>query len=75
MYSLLNFEPVHCSMSSSNYLFFTHIQVSQETGKVVWYPHLFKNFPLFVVIRTVKGISVVNEGEAYFFPEIPLLFL
>ena len=31
-------------MSSSNCCFLTHIQVSQETVKVVWYSHLFKNF-------------------------------
>ena len=37
-------------------------QVSQEAGKVVWYPHLFKNFPQFVVIHTVKGFSRVNEA-------------
>ena len=37
--------------------------VSQETGKVVWYSHLFKNFPQFLVIHTVKGFSVVNEAE------------
>ena len=29
-------------------------------GKVVWYSHLFKNFPQYVVIHTVKGFSVVN---------------
>jgi len=28
---------------------------------VVWYSHLFKNFPQFVVVHTVKGFSVVNE--------------
>ena len=28
---------------------------------MVWYSHLFKNFPQFVVILTVKGISIVNE--------------
>ena len=43
------------SMSSSNCCFLTCIQISQETGKVVWYFHLFKNFPQFVVIHTVKG--------------------
>ena len=32
---------------------------------MVWYSHLFKNFPQFVVIHTVKGFSVVNEAEAY----------
>ena len=28
-----------------------------------WYSHLFKNFPQFVVIHTVKGFSIVNEAE------------
>ena len=50
-------------MSSSNCCFLTCIQVSQEAGKAVWYSHLFKNFPQFVVIHTVKGINVVNEAE------------
>ena len=31
---------------------------------MVWYSYLFKNFPQFVVIHTVKGFSVVNEAEA-----------
>ena len=39
------------------------MQFSQETGKVDWYSHLFKNFPQFVVIHTVKGFGVVNEAE------------
>ena len=30
---------------------------------MVWYSHLFKNFPQFVVIHTVKGFSTVNEAE------------
>ena len=30
---------------------------------MVWYCHLFKNFPQFVVIHTIKGFSVVNEAE------------
>ena len=30
---------------------------------MVWYSHLFKNFPQFVVIHTVKGFSIVNEAE------------
>ena len=42
-------------MSYSNYWFLTSIQVSQETDKVVWYSHLFKNFPQFVVIHLVRG--------------------
>ena len=48
-----------CSMTSSNYCFFVCLKVSQEVGKVVWYSHLFKNFPQCVVIHTVKGFSIV----------------
>ena len=59
-----------CSTSSSNCCFLTFIQVSQETGNVVWYSHLFQNFPQFVVIHTVKGFSVVNEAEVDVFLEI-----
>ena len=40
------------SMSGSNYCFLTCIQISQEAGKVVYYSHLFKHFPQFVVIHT-----------------------
>ena len=29
---------------------------------MVWYSHLFKNFPQFVVVHTVKGFNVVNEA-------------
>ena len=51
-------------MSSSNYCFLTHIQVSQKTNKVVCYSQVFKNFLQFVVIHTVKAYcSVVNEAE------------
>ena len=38
---------------------------------MVWYSHLFKNFPQFVVIHTVKGFSVVNEAEVDAFLEFP----
>ena len=34
---------------------------------MVWYSHLFKNFPQFVVIHTVKGFSIVSEAEVDFF--------
>ena len=49
----------------------TCIQVSQEAGKVVWYSHLLKNFPQFVVIHTVKGFGVVNKAEVDGFLELP----
>ena len=71
MYSFPNFEPVCCSVSSSNCCFLFCIQVSQEAGNVVLYSHLFKNIPQFVVIHTVKGFSVVNEAEVDFFFEFP----
>ena len=37
---------------------------------MVWYPHLFKSFPQFV-IHIVKGFSVVDETEVNVFPEFP----
>ena len=38
---------------------------------MVWYSHLFKSFPQFVMIHTVKGFSVVNETKVYVFLELP----
>ena len=49
----------------------THIQVSQEAGKVVWYSHLLKNFTQFVVTHTVKAFCIVNETEVDVFLEFP----
>ena len=46
MYSFLDLELVCCSMSSSNCCCLTCIQISQEAGHMVWYAHLFTNFPL-----------------------------
>ena len=74
MYSFLTFEPVHCSMPSSNCDFLTCPQVSQEAGKVVWYSHLFKNFPQFVVIHAVKVLIIVNKAEVDVFLELSCFF-
>ena len=41
---------------------------------VWWYSHLFKDFPPFVVIHTVKGFSVVNEAEVDVFLELSCFF-
>ena len=41
---------------------------------MVWYSHLFKNLPQFVVIHTVKGFSTVSEAEVYVFLEFPCFF-
>ena len=67
--SFFNPEPVSYSIKDPNYCFFTSMQVSQETGKMVWYSHLFKNFPQFVVIHTVKGFGIVNKTEVDIFLE------
>ena len=37
---------------------------------MVWYSHLFKNCPQFVVIHTVKGFGIVNKAEVDFFLEL-----
>ena len=73
MYSFSYLEPV-CSMSSSNCCFLTCIQISQEAGQVVWYSHLFQNFPQFIVIPTVKGFGIVNKAEIDDFLELSCFF-
>ena len=40
---------------------------------MVWYSHLFKNFPQFVVIHTVKNFGIVNETEVDVFMELSFL--
>ena len=74
MYSFSYLEPVCCSMSSSNCCFLTCIQVSQEAGQVVWYSHLFQNFPQFIVVHTVKGFGIANKAEIDVFLELACFF-
>ena len=74
MYSFLNFELVPCFMSGSNCCLLTCIWVSREASKVVWHFHLFRNFPQFVVIHTVKGFSAVNKAEIDVFLEFSCFF-
>ena len=74
MYSFSYLEPVCCSMSSSNCCFFFCIQISLKAGKVVWYPHLLKNFPQFVVIYRVKGFGVINKAEVDVFLKFSCFF-
>ena len=57
-------------MPSSNCCFLTYLQISQETGQVVWYSHLFKNFPQFIVIHIVKGFGVINKEKVDVFLEL-----
>ena len=61
-------------MSSSNCCFLTCIQISQEAGQVLWYSHLLKNFPQFVVIHTIKGFGRVNKAEIDGFLELSRFF-
>ena len=75
MYSFSYLEPVSCSMSSSNCCFLTCIKISQEADQVVWYSHLFQNFPQFIVIHTVKGFGIVNKAEIYVFLELSCFFI
>ena len=61
-------------MSSSNCCFLTFIQISQEADQVVWYSHLFQNFPQLIVIHTVEGFGIVNKAEIDVFLELSCFF-
>ena len=41
---------------------------------MVWYAHLLKNFPQFIVIHTVKGFGIGNKAEIYIFLELSFFF-
>ena len=41
---------------------------------MVWYSHLLKNFPQFIVIHTVKGFGIVNKAELDVFMELSCFF-
>ena len=41
---------------------------------MVWYSHLFKNFPQFIVIHTVKGFGIVKKAEIDVFLELSCFF-
>ena len=47
------------------------MKFSQELGKIVWYSHLLKSFPQFVMIHIIKGFSIVDETEVDSFLEFP----
>ena len=53
---------------------FKETLISQDTGKTVWYSHLLKNFPQFVVIHTGKGFGTVNKAEVDVFLELSCFF-
>ena len=74
MYSFPYLKPVCCFMPGSNCCFLTSIQIFQEAGQVVWYSHLFQNFPQFVVIHTVKDFGRVNKAKVDIFLELSHFF-
>ena len=41
---------------------------------MVWYSHLFQNFPQFIVIHTVKGFGIVNKAEIDVFLKLSYFF-
>ena len=41
---------------------------------MIWYSHLFQNFPQFVEIYTVKGFGIINKAEIYVFLELSCFF-
>ena len=74
MCSFPDLASVCCSMSSSSCCFLACIQVLREASKVVWYSHLFENFPQFLMVHTVKGFSIVNETEVYLYLKFSCFF-
>ena len=50
------------------------ILLSQEAGQVVWYSHVLKNFPQFIVIHIVKGFGIVNKAKVDVFLELSCFF-
>ena len=55
-----------------SYTYVFHI--SQEADQVVWYCHLFQNFPQFIVIHTVKGFGIVSKAERDVFLKLSCFF-
>ena len=48
--------------------------LGHAAGQVVWYSHLFQNFPQFIVIYTVNGFGIVNKAEIDVFLELCCFF-
>ena len=71
-FSYLEQSVVPCPVASCCFL--TCIEVSQKAGQVVWYSHLFQNFPQFIVIHTVEGFGIVNKAERDVFLELSCFF-
>ena len=73
MYSFPNLEQVHCFMLGSNSYILTCIQISQEAGKIVWYSHLFQNFPVCCDPHS-QSLWYISEAEVDVFLEFSCFF-
>ena len=49
----------------------THILVSRETSKMVWYSHLCQSFPWFIMTHIVEGFGTVDETDVDVFLDLP----
>ena len=61
-------------MAGSDSCFLTCIQVSQDTGRMDWYSHLYQHFPQFIMIHTVEGFGIVSKAEIDVFLELSCFF-
>ena len=61
-------------MSTFMFMLLPDPHTTQEAGQVVWYSHLFQNFPQFIVIHTVKGFGIVIKAEIDIFLELSCFF-
>ena len=67
LYWFCHISTTSSSIQRSICCFLTHIYVSQETGKMVWYSHLLKRFPQFVMNYIIKGFGAADKTEVDFF--------
>ena len=74
MYFFPEVEAIHHSMSSYNCCFLACIHISQAAGQVVWYSHLFKNFPVCCDPHSQRLHSTVSETEVDVFLEFFCFF-
>ena len=72
MYSFSYLEPVCCPIPVLTVASWPAI--SQEADQVVWYSHLFQNFPQFIVIHIVKGFGIFYKAEVDVFLELSCFF-
>ena len=73
-FPIWNQSVVPCPGLTMSGCFLSCIQISQESGQVVWYSHLFQNFPQFIVIHRVKGFGIINKAEVDVFQELSCFF-